>query len=246
VNEDERQFFTERLAGGQPDPAEYEFEPLEVSVGVGTQFILTFPWLNFDALVMHLYLREVLGSDYYLLPPKDPFLFGTDVPVTPPVERHPDGYYLASVSHLSNFSRSVQTIYGRFPARGFEVVKSKKTKIDTSRGRHKSAAIKFVTFPPQVVKFWLRGDLPWITKVLGGLTHLGKKGAAGFGAVSKVKVERASGDWSLVRDGKLTRPVPLRFLEHAERTMNVPWYPPYWAKGTAEPCGIPFFAGKLK
>jgi len=222
---------------------QYEFEPLEIRVRVGAPFIFTWPWLNLDALVLHLHLKALLGDLYYALPPKSPLPLYEST--NPPIARDTRGFYLASVSHLENYARFPTKIYGKFDRFHADYMKTRRKKIDTLRGPFKSAAVQFAALPPQTVRFWCVGDAKALRELLRGLSFLGKKGAMGYGAVAGVEVEPAPEDWSVVKDGLLTRPIPLRFLRRAELVMAVPWQPPYWAKHTIEPCGCPFRGGEL-
>jgi len=238
--------FARVIKANHPDPREFAFEPLAVTVRVATPLVMTWPWLNFDGLVAHLFLKRLLGELYYLLPAKDPL--GVVDGMTLPLARDPRGFYKASASHLENYLRKTLTIYKRFETRDLaRVDPGRATKINLQSGTFKSCAIQFVYFPPQPVRFWCIGDRALLRVLLEeDLAYLGKKRAAGYGEVVGVTVEPSAGDFSVVRRGILARPVPVRFLTNAERVMNVPWYPPYWAKGTAEPCGVPFAGGKLR
>ncbi len=48
------------------------FKTFKITFHLQTPVVLGSPWLNFDGVISHLRLRELLGQDYYTLPSKEP------------------------------------------------------------------------------------------------------------------------------------------------------------------------------
>lgn len=76
------------------------------------------------------------------------------------------------------------------------------------------------------------GDIEEVRRLLGYITHIGKKNAEGFGAVKewRVELEEISVADCLVRDGKLLRNIPVGagLIETDEPPEVLGWAPPYW------------------
>jgi len=235
-----------KIQQDHPDPKEYDFANLEIEVQLASQMILTIPWINFDGLISHFFLLELLQDDYYLLPPKSPIDFFNILNI--PIKKNEHmGLYFSSVSHLEKKINKTTMIYKRFPSLYLDFLDPKRTKrIQTNRATFKDYAIKFVYFIPQKITFWCKGDYSWIKKLLNHLEYLGKKSGAGFGEIASKKIREIEEDYSLIKNGKLTRPIPMKYLESFTMIMRAPYKPPYWSRKDLEMCGMPFSKAKIK
>jgi len=84
--------------------------------------------------------------------------------------------------------------------------------------------------------WYVRGEKEQIKDLLNDITHIGKKAQSqGKGQVGKWIVEEVEHDYSVFKDGKLMKTVPLEYFEATEASMNnqmvlieSPFRPPYW------------------
>lgn len=98
--------------------------------------------------------------------------------------------------------------------------------------------------PTEIADEWVAeavGNPDEVARLLGGITHVGKHRATGFGAVRDWHVE-ALDAFSLTRDGVLTRPLPEEALPALlpgstieDAPAPVPWTSPYWGRAMMLP-----------
>lgn len=116
-------------------------------------------------------------------------------------------------------------------------------KIDTKSGKYKAYRMPLVVQLFDKLVWYAVGDPDAVLDLCQGVTHVGKKPSQGLGAVDYWTVEPWLEDWSVARDGQITRgiPVELGLPPGAERA-NVRLYgirPPYWLHQHQRPCFMP-------
>ncbi len=103
--------------------------------------------------------------------------------------------------------------------------------IDLSKGMNKAYRMPlFQMMPGGVLTWYVVGDENWIATRLPLLVAIGKKHSTGHGKVVNWQVKPMDEDYSLVKDGRLMRAVPVTELE-PELEHTVGHYglrPPYW------------------
>lgn len=87
-----------------------------------------------------------------------------------------------------------------------------RARINIGSGRYKNYRMPVWYRSATHVDWYLVGDADEIRRVLSVATHIGKKTAHGWGRVREWIVEPSERDYSIVRDGKLVRGVPLDAL----------------------------------
>jgi len=221
------------------------FEPFKVVFKMASPIALNHPWMHFDGLIAHLALMNILGRDYYLLPAKFPLgraLRGIKFLEKLPLKKTGDLWH-ASVSVLEPYTVKLDVIYKRFEDRW--IPKTNKKKIYRGRGFFKDYAINIPYIPAITCTFYGVGDIEMIKKLLYNVVGLGNDTRIGFGAVSKFYIETTEKDFSLVKDGKAMRPIPIKYCEYYKEKVPIAWRPPYWAPENIDLCCPPFAEIKL-
>ena len=110
---------------------------------------------------------------------------------------------------------------------------SKRGKVIVEQGAYKAYHMPVWYRHALSVSWYAVGDIGWVREMLGTVTHLGKKTSQGWGAVKKWAVEPWHADWSVWKNGQLTRAIP------EEGGIRVGIRPSYWAAKNQVPCRVP-------
>jgi len=221
------------------------YDNLKVVFKLETPVCLTYPFLFFDGILAHLANRRD-NPDYRFLPSKKVVKEVAEIPIpVEKVERDGEWVYKASVAEFDFKEPSTAIIYKKFCERYLDYKQLKVKKIDRGRGFFKDFSIKLMYFPAKTATFYVRGIKEEIKALLEGLPGLGKKTAIGYGFIRCFKVQKVKNDYSIVKDGKAMRPIPIDLVASAERIVQLAYKPPYWAKENVKPCACPFFGVEL-
>lgn len=104
-------------------------------------------------------------------------------------------------------------------AEGYVDFQGRRGKVDTGAGYFKGYRMPLTVFLVPKLTWYLEGDLRDIWKLLLLISHIGKKSAQGYGAVSEWTVEEVE----LEDDLTLARPIP---DPHGDEIWGI--RPPYW------------------
>ena len=85
----------------------------------------------------------------------------------------------------------------------------------------------------------MNGNKPEISRLLKSVVYLGKKTAYGYGRVKSIHIERIDRDYSIIKNSKAMRPIPIRMVRDAEVKAMLAYKPPYWDKHSVELCAFP-------
>lgn len=233
--------------------------PLKISFFMRTPILLGWPWIHFDALLAHALARRELGSEYYTLPSKRAEeIVAEIVEKYMPLERFGDKDIYVWKGSVSFFEPKIvggTTIYKRFSPRNLRFVKTRKKRVDLTRGYFKMYAMRIPTVTVKRVVFYAKGEKEEIEELLRHVPALGKKRVVGFGDIRKVVIEEIEKDHSLYMEtqGKTiaTRPIPLELLpkiaeERGRLTIKtdsvayIGFRPPYWWKKNIAKCILPY------
>lgn len=235
--EKEMKYFLDKfLMGAMKRKKKMNYEPLKIRFFLSSPITLNHPWMHFDGLISHLLTIDALGEDFFLLPRKFPFskmLRGVELPPSPIKSNY--GLYHASVSMFNNDQKNLEIMYKRFEDRW----SGAKKKIYRGSGFFKDYMIQHIYIPASQVTFYLCADLEVISTLAKLVVGLGDNTRVGWGAVRGYKVEKIKKDWSLVKEGKAMRPIPMRFLKSTSEKVNLAWRPPYWARENIDICAPP-------
>lgn len=91
------------------------------------------------------------------------------------------------------------------------------------------------------ITFYAVGHADEVQGLLDLIPSIGKKGAAGYGAVRKWTVEEIEEDYSMLKNGVLMRPVPLADASEilSPRVQMYGYKPPYWKPCNQALCYVP-------
>ena len=111
---------------------------------------------------------------------------------------------------------------------------TRKGSLTTSEGRYKGYNMPVFVRHALCVHWYAVGDMARVSDLLSDVTHIGKKTAQGWGRVNGWEIAPWPHDWSVRRDGQLTRAVPAR-----EGGTLYGIRPPYWRAGNQVLCQLP-------
>ncbi len=201
--------------------------------------MLGHPWLALDGILAHLISRELRGEDYYVLPSKEPvprraWYTGSVMPLAQTRD-----LFHASVAWFDRSEASAATIYKRFDESRSHLIQTEKQRIDVGRGLYRAYAMRMPYLPAVTAKFYVRGDIKEVLRLVSFLPGLGKKVAYGYGMFRSVSVEETEQDYSLVKDGVAMRPLPCHMGFDSGEKMMLAYKMPYWDKRNVAPCVPP-------
>lgn len=201
--------------------------PLRVTAELRSPICLPDGPLALDALLAY----QVALRDGHMQPARD---LATFVPIEIPVQREPSGrFHLCSfaIFEIEAFER--QYTLKRPCIEQFQMFGEKSLKrVQINLAANKAYRIPRVALHlrDDLLEWWCIGKQDEIASLLAGVTHLGKRRAAGLGSVSRWTVEPCE-SWGngfpVVRDGYPMRTLPLNWpgLENpptAYRTLTYP------------------------
>lgn len=231
--------YFQRLLAAAPKPRLNKMRPISVTFDLGAPVCVTTPWVSFDGLIEHLMLLEALGSEYCLTPKKHVIRWSHSDYYIVPIKYH-DGLRHASVSQFIPGEANLRctTIYKRFEADRSENLKSRRVYI--GHGYYRGYMLKEPYIPANQVVFYVYGDPIRIGELIDGyLIGLGNDTRIGFGAIRSWRIDDTPEDWSLVRDGRAMRPIPVELCAEYEDAVPLAQRAPYWDPRNVCPCVPP-------
>ncbi|MCX8207510.1 MAG: hypothetical protein N3G75_06725 [Methanothrix sp.] len=183
-------------------------------------------WYHGDGLIANLLMRELLGDDYYNLPPRTP------LPVAHYLRlplRFSHLIYHSSVAIPDSDIQRVTRIYKRFEEN--DPVLRTKSKINRGGGYFRDSMIQIPYSVSNTMTFYMNGDIDEIRRIFEGLTAIGKKIALGGGLIRSKEYRELETDWSLVRDGIAMREIPVEMCRSYDSryVMRRAVIFPYWS-----------------
>mgnify|MGYP001345737672 CR=1 FL=1 len=109
----------------------------------------------------------------------------------------------------------------------------RKGSVTTSEGFYKGYQMPVFTRHALRIQWYAVGNLGKVADLLRDVTHIGKKAAQGCGRINQWEVEPWPEDWSVRRDGRLMRAVPMK----GGALYGV--RPPYWRPVNQCECQMP-------
>lgn len=226
---------------------EYYFEPLKIRFNIATPIMLSYPFIFFDGLIAHIKAKDVLGEYFDLLPQRIPINFVDNLDL--PIKRtniNSDYLYHASISIFEDPTPSINIIHRQFSG---DLVNQytqsiKKRNIDLSRGKFKLYQMRMPVNNSKYVDFYCNGDKKELERLCRYVEYIGKKRSIGYGSVLSFEIEKLKEDYSIIKDNKIMRPVPLIFcpmfnIKNQDNIAMMNYKPPYWDKSSSKLCVIP-------
>jgi len=214
------------------------FKPLKIIFELASPMALTYPWIFFDGLIAHLYWRKHSPELYRSLPSKVVVKKLGDIIPHIPLKKTGKIFH-ASISLYNLENKYVVSLYKKFFERKLDYSRMRRKKIDKSRGWFREWKIQLIYIPVKKVYFYANGIYSEIDELLSGLPCLGKKGAAGFGFIKKYSIVEIDEDYSIVKDGKAMRSIPISMLDWCSDVVSMAYRPPYWSKENITLCCPP-------
>lgn len=120
----------------------------------------------------------------------------------------------------------------------------KKGKLDIGAGYFKNYHMPLIVHSYKTVSFYVRGDLERIKELLEKyINFIGKKSAQGYGEIARYEFIETEADYSIIKDKKLMRHIPLKYKESENieecKVMEKSIIPPYWRNDYRELCIVP-------
>jgi CRISPR type IV-associated protein Csf3 len=190
---------------------QFNMEPLRITAHLRTGVVAD-RWLPLDAILLYQANRQALGPEVATLPGG----IDTQGASTLPLEIiHPGRkiwYYACSWAQPQPWwvAEGRDHWNKRFD-QGFAYMvdfEGRRGKVIIEQGRYKAYHMPVFYRVADRVEWYCVGDKARVGELLSTMTHLGKKRSQGWGRVIQWKVEPWMEDWSVWRDGELTRGVP--------------------------------------
>lgn len=195
-----------------------QYEPLCITATMRTAVVAD-QWFPIDGLLFYQSVRNDLGPREIDTPGEahDPQphglpMRGSKLPIK--YVHAKDWYYCSSWAQWGPYADGSDYWSKRFNNDLTDMIDfgSKRGKVDISAGNYKAYHMPIYYRSALWIQWYCLGDKNGIEYLLSTLTHIGKKCAQGWGHVAKWTVEPMQDDWSIWRDGKLMRGIPVYHL----------------------------------
>ena len=156
-----------------------------------------------------------------------------------------DWYFACSFNTIPPIAEYIMYWHKRFDDQLEQYIefKGKRGKVDVRSGKNKAYRMPLVVQLFDYLQWFAVGHLESVRELISTITHIGKKTSQGLGGVDYWEVEPWPEDWSVVRDGKLTRAIPVEsgFPEEVQES-RIALYGirnPYWHTSNQRVCIMP-------
>lgn len=169
-------------------------------------------WLPLDAILLYQASRDQFGVQAATLPGGEPEKQDVSVPLK---TIHPGSqywYYACSWAQPQPWwAAEDRDHWNKRFDQGFAYLvdfQGRRGKVIIEQGRYKAYHMPVFYRVTDKIEWYCVGDRECIEVLLSTVTHVGKKRVQGWGRVIRWEIEPWPEDWSVWRDGKLTRGVP--------------------------------------
>ena len=218
-----------------------DYSPLKVELGVTPPIYFTSPYIHLDGILNYLCTRDALGELFYCMP-SNKTIYTHDLDL--PVARTEDVYHTSIGIYGECNKVQVDTIYKRFTDKETYHLsrRHQKGRVKTNQGHFKDFMINLPTLITNKIIFYCKGDKKELKRLLGHLTHIGKKTSIGSGRIHHVHLTETEYDYSFFKDNELMRVIPARMkvpLIEGTVFQREAYKPPYWDKNNVTMCRVP-------
>jgi CRISPR type IV-associated protein Csf3 len=224
----------------------FSFEPLRVTAHFRSNPVCD-QWLPLDGILWSQLHRYLLGPEQAAQPG------GTATELAreqmPLMIANPDSdawYYACSWAQPQPWWSAEYIAYWnkRFDMRESGMVDfgKRRGKVIIEQGKYKAYHMPMFAKVALQVKWYCVGDRAYIERLLSCCTGIGKKRSQGYGRVSHWQAEPWAEDWSVWRDGNLTRGVPWDDVAEVGRPFDMMYYgvrPSYYRHKNQMPLAVP-------
>jgi len=190
------------------------YEPLRVIAHLRSGIVAD-AWLPLDAVLDYQAKRQRFGAQEATAPggPPAPPRPDPDVPLQIHHAATDNWYYACSWAQPQPWWLAEGRDYWnkRFDGAFAYLVDfaGRRGKVVVKEGTYRAYHMPVFYFIARQVEWYCLGDQECITELLSTVTHIGKKRSQGWGRVAAWTVQPWPHDWSLRREGQLTRGLPL-------------------------------------
>jgi len=221
------------------------FEPLRVTAYLRAG-IVSDRWLPLDAILLYQASRMQYGVQVATLPGGEAEKADVRMPLAIVHPSEPHWYYACSWAQPQPWWVAEGKDYWnkRFDA-GFAYLVDfggRRGKVIIEQGRYKAYHMPIFYYAALKVEWYCVGDRAGIKALLSTVRHIGKKRSQGWGAISRWGVEPWNEDWSVWRDGKLARGVPMQDVLGVKKSFRPMLYgvrPSYYRRQNQMPLAMP-------
>lgn len=197
-------------------------------------------FLYLDGILAAAVMKEKLGETYFDMKPDESKLIEVDLPLE---KRF--GVWCTSIGYGDN-REFVGSWTKRWDNKNDDIVNfgnKGKVRVDIACGYFKNYHMPLVIKSYKTITFYARGDVKEVERLLMTyITHIGKKASQGYGEILNFTVEKIAEDYSLVKNGKPTRPIPIdadiKFEDDVQLFKHA-LLPPYWRTDNLVACYMP-------
>lgn len=111
----------------------------------------------------------------------------------------------------------------------------------TAQGKYKNEFYSIERVGVDCITYYIRGNKEIIENLLKRLRFIGKKSSLGWGEVKHISIEEVVKDYSIFKDNKLMRNIPLKnsFNFDSPKVNLMRLTHPYWSKFNLKECLVP-------
>ncbi len=201
----------------------YTLIPLRITAYLRTP-VVSDRWLPLDGILLYQAHRDLFGAQDATIPGE---YIRKGVQTLPLGIKHPGRriwYYQCSWAQWPEIVAKGQDHWNkRFDAGLADLINlGKKRKIVIESGKYRAYHYPIFYRSALWIRWYAVGDLEEIKRLLSTVTHIGKKGVQGWGRVRRWEIRKQEDDWSVWRDGKLMRGIPIEAYMKERTGQEIP------------------------
>jgi hypothetical protein len=224
----------------------FTFQPLQIEIKLGSPVVMSYPWINFDGLIMYGMGALIFKEKWQSMASSGQLdLLFTQIPLPIKCTNH---VYHASIGRFSSpTGQGSVDLFKPLSVEYLPYCNPTKARYMIVGGDFKIHQKRFATNYSSWLRFWVNGDLSWIDRILKDhLPGVGKRINIGYGKVVSTKIDTIPQDLSIIHPlYGLNRPLPIEeqgsftLPHHPYIEGFVASSPPYWAKMNHGRCLLP-------
>ena len=138
---------------------------------------------------------------------------------------------------IKSFDHDMYAKYGEIASKNGKA----KGVVMTAQGKYKNEFYSIERVGVDCITYYVRGNKEIIENLLKRLGFIGKKSSLGWGEVKHISIEEVVKDYSIFKDNKLMRNIPLKnsFNFDNPKVNLMRLTHPYWSKSNLKECLVP-------
>ena len=218
------------------------YQPLRITAYLRTGVVAD-RWLPLDGILLYQACRAALGPQDFTTPGGGAVPGGVAMPLQVRNAGTDEWYYACSWAQPQPWwAAEGRDHWNKRFDQGFAYLvdfQGRRGKIIVEQGTYKAYHMPLFYYAALRVEWYAVGERTAIADLLSTCTHLGKKGAQGWGRVAEWHVDPWPEDWSTWRDGQLTRGVPAFEQPHATNFLYYGLRPSYYRRENQMRLAVP-------